>query len=874
MNRWKNMTPFRTALTYAVFSALWTSFSDDALEFLVPRYSLNYDLMNTLNDWLFVFASAVLVYFMLRSELKSLHASEEKFKYIFDYSAVGKTITSPDGVITANKAFREMLGYSEEELVGEKWQEITYPDDIAPSMQVSEMLIKGEKNSAQFTKRYLHKNGSVVWVNLNTSLRRNEAGEPMYFMTSVMDITERKLTEEHIQDLLEFNEKILKTAPIGILIYKLSGACVFANQNAALITGATVEKLEAQNFHALESWKASGLYQLVEQATAGKVCVTSDVHHFSTFGKDVWLTVRAIIFKSKHEDQLLLTISDITERKQAEEALQKSELIFRSFLEQSVDAILIANNKGEVIQWSKGAEQLTGFSPEETVGRLIWDVQFRSAPEEYKSTENYEHLKATLQEVFSTGKAKILNHFGEAVLRRPDGSYVTAQTLAFSIQTGHEFLLGNIMRDITEHKHAEKIIHQYATELEQRVKDRTAELTYANHVKDEFLANMSHELRTPLNSILGLSETLLEQRRGSLNESQQRSLQTIEASGSHLLNLINDILDLSKVDAGKFDYYPQSLSLNEVCRSSLSFVRDQAAKKSINLQYTNEASVPSIYADPRRLKQILVNLLTNAVKFTPAHGQVTLEVHAQVEHKLIQISIIDTGIGIAAEDLKRLFTPFVQLDSSLNRQFEGTGLGLALAQKLTDLHGGSLEVESEVGKGSRFTVNLMMYEFGPEEQLLNAQVDGPRKVNQPVIRADSLSNHVELKNKILLAEDNEANILTVSEYLESHGYQILVAHDGVEAIAKAEADNPDLILMDVQMPNMNGLEATRRLRADPRFTATPIVALTALAMVGDRERCLEAGATEYLSKPVSLQALRQMIEAFLIQKMKMKLKLP
>ena len=409
------------------------------------------------------------------------------------------------------------------------------------------------------------------------------------------------------------------------------------------------------------------------------------------------------------------------------------------------------------------------------------------------------------------------------------------------------------------------------TELEQRVAKRTAELDHtnaelehANRAKDAFLANMSHELRTPLNSILGLSESLLEQRRGSLNESQQKSLQIIEASGSHLLSLINDILDLSKIEAGKFDYYPQVVDVDNLCRSSLSFVKEQAARKSITLTYSNESSVPEISADPRRLKQIVVNLLTNAVKFTPDKGQVTLEVRTDPERELIQISIIDTGIGIAPEDLKRLFTPFVQVDSSLNRQYEGTGLGLALVEKLTDLHGGSIQVESEVGKGSRFTVNLPCKQ-GIAEQPEDVHTGEPLLVTEQVQAFDFQpeGKGSAPRHKILLAEDNEANVITIGEYLESHGYEILVAHDGLEAIQMAQQAIPDIILMDIQMPLMNGLEAIRQLRAEPRFASTPIIALTALAMVGDRERCLEAGATEYLSKPVSLKALRQMIETFL-----------
>ena len=328
---------------------------------------------------------------------------------------------------------------------------------------------------------------------------------------------------------------------------------------------------------------------------------------------------------------------------------------------------------------------------------------------QFVANEDRLRFSNFLQKVFSTGQGQ---KSCEILLQADDSAAHWAQIEATLPDKGSECKLAVI--DITDRKRAEVELNLLNTQLEQRVQDRTAELTrtnleleHANHVKDEFLATMSHELRTPLISILGMSEMLLDEIQGSLNNRQHKSVQIIQASGQHLLELIKDILDLSKIGAGKFDYCPQMVNANALCKSSLAFVKEQALHKSIELVYEEEeTNLFSVYVDLRRMKQVLINLLSNAVKFTPAGGKVTLQAHADEVRQLFQFSVIDTGIGIAQADLTRLFQPFVQVDSALNRQFDGTGLGLALVQKIIDIHGGSIEVKSEIGRGSRFTVNL------------------------------------------------------------------------------------------------------------------------------------------------------------------------
>ncbi len=391
------------------------------------------------------------------------------------------------------------------------------------------------------------------------------------------------------------------------------------------------------------------------------------------------------------------------------------------------------------------------------------------------------------------------------------------------------------------------------------MEERTAELVHASRAKDEFLANMSHELRTPLNGILGFSETLLEGIRGPLNEKQGQAVEIIQSSGQHLLGLINDILDVSKIESGKFEIVPETLVVNDICRSSLNFIKQLANKKSISVEYVPHPTATSIVADSKRLKQILVNLLNNAVKFTPEKGSIKLDVQADASAGLMRFSITDTGIGIAPENQQKLFKPFIQVDSSLSRQYEGTGLGLSLVKKLVEMQGGTVELKSEVGKGSCFTFTLP---WQPDPEVAAKHDLKKTESSEHQTTAKSSFTH---RKKILLADDNESNIIMVKDYLESLGYQVRVAYNGEDALRGADEFLPDIILLDIQMPKMNGFEATKRLRADPRFDSVPIIALTAFAMSGDRERCLEAGMDEYMSKPVKLKELKQMIDHLLEQ---------
>ncbi|HQX01838.1 MAG TPA: response regulator, partial [Anaerolineales bacterium] len=429
---------------------------------------------------------------------------------------------------------------------------------------------------------------------------------------------------------------------------------------------------------------------------------------------------------------------------------------------------------------------------------------------------------------------------------RADGAlrHISASGIVLYDEENSPARLIGVNMDVTEQKNVEGTLQRANLEMER-----------AMRTKDEFLANMSHELRTPLNSILGISESLEEQIVGNLNEKQLRYIGIVKESGRHLLELINDILDISKIEAGRMELDLHNVSVEKLCQSSLRMIKELAQKKNLKVAFEVIGPVDVVLGDERRLKQSLVNLLSNAVKFTPADSHIGLEVCGHPQENEVTFTVWDKGVGIAREDIQYLFKPFVQLDSGLTREYQGTGLGLALVAQMMRLHGGRVELESEVGEGSRFTITLPWL---PEQQ--NTKTKSTSELSRPSRPEEKHTG------KVLLVEDTEVISSLMNEYLHYKGYQVFIARNGMEGFLLAKEETPDLILMDIMMPVMDGLEATKLIREVDSLKHTPIVALTALAMPGDRERCIAAGMTDYLSKPIRIQELADMIQKHLISK--------
>ncbi|WP_082112359.1 PAS domain-containing hybrid sensor histidine kinase/response regulator [Paenibacillus sp. DMB20] len=515
-------------------------------------------------------------------------------------------------------------------------------------------------------------------------------------------------------------------------------------------------------------------------------------------------------------------IQDITDRKEVELKLQETVERYTSLKKYNHDAVISLDLNGNIIHGNIMAEKLTGFSIKELEGmslsRLVGTTNLRKILKESlndasidNNINSIKHKEGHLVEVITTIAPIIIN--SENV-----GFYVIA-------------------KDITEQK---KLL----------IAKETAEST--NRAKSAFLAMMSHEIRTPMNGVIGMTDLLMEST--ELNEEQKEYVHIIRKSGESLLNIINDILDFSKIESGKTTLVQEPFNIRVLVSETVDLLTAKAAKKGLKMAWSVSDQIPYVViGDAERLKQVLINLIGNSLKFTFSGG-VHIEVGSkQTSGKCIEIecAISDTGIGIQEEKIDQLFQPFYQLDHFMTRKHEGTGLGLAISKKLVDLMGGQIWVEphgDDPGVTFKFTVIMDLAE--PEGEL-REDVEAAEHADQ------------SRRLNILVGEDNETNQLVIRKMLEKQGHAVSMATNGQEVLEKLQYRKYDLVFMDIQMPEMNGIEATRIIRRTfPPDHMPIIVAVTANALKGDRELCLASGMDEYITKPLKSAVLAEVIDRF------------
>jgi PAS domain S-box-containing protein len=783
----------------------------------------------------------------VKSRTIELQEREEQLRDLFDNATDLIQSVSPDGqVLFVNKAWKQTLGYDDADIAKLSIFQIIHPDDVLHCQTVMHGLFSGTPYAGIET-RFLTKDGKAIIVEGNVNCQLKD-GEPISIRGIFRDITLRKQAENELNESKQFLQTVLSTFPLYLFWKNRESIFLGCNQNFATAAGkALPSEIIGKSDYDMPWRTEAALFQSDDRQVieAGLEKLGIIESQTQVDGSVIWIeTNKAPLRNLQGEIVGVLGIfQDITDRKLAEEALAESEAFNRQLVEEFPIGLVSCRMDGQLVFVNTAFAKLLGRTVEDTLSLTYWDI----TPSKYAEQE-----AAQLQQIQTQGR------YGpyEKEYIHKDGHLVPVLLSGLMILQNGEFLIWSSVQDISDRKKAEAQL-QLANN----------ELTRATRLKDEFLANMSHELRTPLNSILGMTEILQEEIFGSINERQLKSLQTIEHSSNHLLALINDILDVAKIESGQVTLDLSPTGIESLCKSSLSFIKQQALTKRIQLSLRVPKNLPEILLDERRIRQVLINLLNNAVKFTLEGGTITLEV-SQVKlnedtinaaaPSYVKIAVIDTGIGISAENIQKLFQPFIQIDSALNRQYTGTGLGLALVKRIVELHGGNVELTSELGVGSSFAIHLPLNIGSPDLEVQTVYTMSEQSLNNQS-QTDSLSS----PPLILLAEDNEANIGTFSSYLNAKGYRLVFARNGQQAVDLTKEHHPNLILMDIQMPVMDGLTAIKQIRLDSNLVDIPIIALTALAMAGDREKCLDAGANEYLTKPVKLKQLSICIQQVL-----------
>ncbi len=899
---------------------------------------------------------------------EALRISEQKFRAIFHNAAVGIDMLDRDGrFVETNSALQHMLGYREAELGKLSALDITHSDDLETSAK--NLLALGDEGTSTYSmeKRYIRKDGGTLWAELSVSGIRDAAGEHESTIGVIQDITERKRAELELRENIRFLETLINTIPNPLFWKDVHGRYLGCNQAFADLVSLPKERIVGLTVYdvlprSLAEQNAARDREILERPGAQVL-------------QGMFLDPRGaernvVIHKASFCDTLgavtglIGVVLDITELKQIESNLRQANELQRKLLSTAATGIFTVDSRGIVTDVNEEFSFITGFSKEEIKGRPCRLFCRESSRGECAILELKPSDRISRQHTHITSKdGRVLN-----VLRNASPLTNEVGVVKGAIES---------FVDVTDLSEASRVAKE------------------ASRAKSEFLANMSHEIRTPLNGIIGMTELTLNT---ELSEEQREYLDAAKVSADSLLRLINDILDLSKMEAGKLELYSSDFSLRDCVDDTVATFSAQASAKGIELACHIPPSVPdAVIGDPGRVRQILVNLVGNALKFTES-GEIVVEadLSSRTEKEIVlHFTVTDTGSGIPEIQRERIFDAFEQGDASATKRYSGTGLGLAISSKLVRLIGGDIWLESTLGEGSAFHFSLPLglqdkpakprtTRVPPDLEALRAIVVDDNATNRRILReilanwgmdvvvAESgpvalramhaaqkegkhfglalidylmpdmdgfdlavqitqnrdlagttlimltsagqrgdaercasagiaaylrkpirqselfdaicltlanptteacppslFTRHTLRKSKrqlrILLVEDNPVNRKLATRMLEKMGHSVSLACNGREALSVTEKERFDLIFMDVQMPEMDGLEATRALRDREKISGNhvPVIAMTAHAMKGDRERCLESGMDAYVSKPIKSSALFDTIEDLL-----------
>ncbi|MBF0107811.1 MAG: PAS domain S-box protein [Magnetococcales bacterium] len=771
-----------------------------------------------------------------RKEIEGcLREQEARMRMVLDSAGDGIITINCHGIIESfNRAATRLFGYSSREVIGLNVQ-CLMPEPFRErhDEHIERYIRTGVAHIIDHGRELRGRRKDGTEFPLFLTVSRIEIGGEFLFTGIIRDLTREKEKEAELLKL----SSVVENNPNAIMITDLAGTIEYVNPQFVELTGYGVGDVVGRNPKILGSESDPEKYRHLWQTLKSGKIWRGEFFNRRKDGSHYWAgtTISPIVDREGKVIRYVGVSRDITRQKEdetrireAESLKEKSDMLLMMSLESIRDGFAIFDKDGRLEIWNNAFHELHDKVAELIVAGTTYEDILRVAVERGQITKSAEYRDPLLEDR----------------ARRADRM----------VQTFEEEFSGNRWIRISESQMSDGssvVVYSDITSL----KIATAEAKAAARAKSEFLANMSHEIRTPMNAVIGLSHLCLQTQ---LTPRQQDYIQKVHNSATSLLRIINDILDFSKIEAGRLDMEAIEFTLDAVLDNMEAVMSLKAEEKNLRFLLLAAADIPpGLVGDPLRLGQVLINLVNNAIKFTEV-GQVS--VHVEVidrgEHSVrLRFSVRDTGVGMSRQERERLFRPFSQADSSTTRRYGGTGLGLAISRRLIELMGGRIWAESESGRGSEFIFEVLL-------GISSKRVErNPVNALGPVVRVEAGASGsmpgcgcdvgATLSGaRILLVEDNEINRQVARELLEQAQVTVLTAENGLAALEILEREVVDGVLMDVQMPVMDGITATRKIRADPRFKELPILAMTANAMADDREECLAVGMKEHIAKPV------------------------
>jgi PAS domain S-box-containing protein len=771
---------------------------------------------------------------------KKLRESEERFRSIFDKSPVGSVIVGLDKkFVKCNTAFCTFLGYTHDELIGKAISDITYPEDKELGMLEMKLLIQGEIESSTFQKRYLHKNGSIIWGEITISLVRDSNKEPLYFLPVIKDITKRKQAEEVLHERTALLQNITNHMFDLVAITDLKGVFTYVGPSHRIL-GFEPEQLIGTNvFEYVHPEDANYIANEFSKFITDPSPETTRIAEYRqrcSDGSYLWLeTMGKVLFSDNGKPHSLFFSSrDITLRKKSELALIESEHFAKTIANSTPALLYLYDFEKEKNIWTNEVHK--HFFEDLRKDSANFDITEIS---QFTHPDDFRVLLNLADEMLNNNS---IDHYEVEHRLKWKGNWKWMKLFVSVFKrhiNGKPIQILGALFDIDELKKTEQELL--------KAKEKAEE---SDRLKSAFLANMSHEIRTPMNGILGFADLL--KTPGLTGKEQQRYIEIIEKSGTRMLNIINDIVDISKIEAGQMELHVMESNINKQIGYIYTFFKPEAEAKGINLFFKNPllAKEAIIKTDGEKLYAILTNLVKNALKFTHK-GSIELGYDLAVTNNhvtLLKFYVKDTGIGIPEDRLEAIFERFIQADIADEMAYQGAGLGLAISKAYVEMLGGKIWVESELGKGSTFYFTLP-YKTEPEKKSIDGQ------------HAPSEKNNNIRKLKTLIVEDDEVSGMLIEITAKMFSEEILKARTGVEAVGACR-NNPDidLVLMDIRMPEMNGYDAVGIIREFNKEVI--IIAQTAHGLAGDREKAIKSGCNDYISKPVNKNELLGLIEKY------------